>query len=346
MDLPRHRPDPASGRIQGRARRQRHRRCLAGGRSRRRPAWMARVGAGTAYRNGLRFGGQLRRRSHRLANADTARGGRTACPQRKPACPRRRRGHGTSPCRRVGHSRAQCPRSGCGQAPGASITADLGRRGRRNDALRLVCVSGRLALTSLLVLALPLAACEGSQDSATPASEMHEAHAEDLRIVSLAPHIAELVFAVGAGELLVGVTAYTNYPDAAAKLPNVGDAFAVDQEQLAVLKPDLLLAWKSGTAAHVVDELRMQGYRVEVIETTSLNDIVAALYHIGRLTGRESQAQQQAGSFERGLDELAERYRNAPPISVFYQVSDRPLYTINGEHYVSELISICGGRNI
>jgi len=175
---------------------------------------------------------------------------------------------------------------------------------------------------------------------------MHEAHAEDLRIVSLAPHIAELVFAVGAGELLVGVTAYTNYPDAAAKLPNVGDAFAVDQEQLAVLKPDLLLAWKSGTAAHVVDELRMQGYRVEVIETTSLNDIVAALYHIGRLTGRESQAQQQAGSFERGLDELAERYRNAPPISVFYQVSDRPLYTINGEHYVSELISICGGRNI
>jgi iron complex transport system substrate-binding protein len=206
-------------------------------------------------------------------------------------------------------------------------------------------VSGRLTLTTLLVLAFPLAACEGSQHSGRPAADAHEARA-NLRIVSLAPHIAELVFAVGAGEALVGVTAYTNYPDAAAKLPSVGDAFAVDQEQLAVLKPDLLLAWKSGTAAHVVDELRKQGYRVEVIETTSLNDIVDALHHIGRLTGRESQAQEQAGSFEQGLDELAERYREAPPISVFYQVSERPLYTINGEHYVSELITICGGRNI
>jgi iron complex transport system substrate-binding protein len=195
----------------------------------------------------------------------------------------------------------------------------------------------------MLVLALLLSGCEDPPDSP---NTLAETRPEQLRIVSLAPHIAELVFAIGAGESLVGVTAYTNYPDAAAELPRVGDAFALDQEQLAVLKPDLLLAWKSGTAAHVVDELRQQGYRVEVIETTGLDDVVAALQHIGRLTGRESQAQQVAGSFERGLDELAKRYREAPPISVFYQVSDRPLYTVNGDHYVSELITVCGGRNI
>jgi iron complex transport system substrate-binding protein len=204
-------------------------------------------------------------------------------------------------------------------------------------------VSARPALINLLVLALLLTGCESPPGSGKPADEVGP---EELRIVSLAPHIAELVFAVGAGESLVGVTAYTNYPDAAAKLPQVGDAFAVDQEQLAVLEPDLLLAWKSGTAAHVVDKLRKQGYRVAVIETTGLEDVVAALQHIGRLTGRESQAHQLAKNFERGLDELAERYREAPSISVFYQVSDRPLYTINGDHYVSELITICGGRNI
>lgn len=164
--------------------------------------------------------------------------------------------------------------------------------------------------------------------------------------MTLAPHLAELLFAVGAGDLLVGVTAYTDSPDAAAKLPRVGDAFAVDQEQLAVLRPDLLLAWKSGTAAHVVDELEKQGYRVEVIETTGVEDVAEALQHIGRLTGHESQAEQVAGAFERGLEELARRHRHSAPVSVFYQVSSRPLYTINGDHYVSQLIAICGGRNI
>jgi iron complex transport system substrate-binding protein len=206
-------------------------------------------------------------------------------------------------------------------------------------------VSDFLALITLLGLTLVLTGCEGPSDSAQPAAGA-DAGAEELRIVSLAPHIAELVYAVGAGDLLVGVTAYTDYPDAAATLPHVGDAFAVDQEQLAVLKPDLLLAWKSGTAAHIVDELRKQGYRVEIIETTGLKDIVAALQHIGRLTGRESQAQKQAENFERGLDELAEVYGEAPQISVFYQVSIRPLYTVNGDHYVSQLITLCGGRNV
>jgi iron complex transport system substrate-binding protein len=85
------------------------------------------------------------------------------------------------------------------------------------------------------------------------------------RIIALSPHLAELVFAVGAGDRLIGVSAYTDYPEAAAKLPVIGDAFMLDLERLTVLKPDLLLAWQSGTPAHVVDELRSRGYRVEVI---------------------------------------------------------------------------------
>jgi len=169
---------------------------------------------------------------------------------------------------------------------------------------------------------------------------------EELRIVSLAPHLAELVFAVGAGDLLVGVTAFTDYPDAAAALPLVGDAFSLDQEQLALLKPDLLLAWKNGTAVHVVDELEKRGYRVESIETRGVADVAFALEEIGRLTGHENAALEAAAQFRHGMQELAGRYRDSEDISVFYQVSNRPLYTINGDHYVSELIEICGGRNI
>lgn len=167
-----------------------------------------------------------------------------------------------------------------------------------------------------------------------------------LRIVTLAPHLAELIFIVGAGDSLVGVSSYTDYPDAAATLPVVGDAFSVDQERLALLEPDLLLAWQSGTPERVVDELRERGFRVETIATRGLDDIATAIEEIGGLTGHRTQAKAQAAAFRDGLRQLAERYRKSEPIGVFYQVSNRPLYTINGDHYVSELVDVCGGRNV
>ena len=151
---------------------------------------------------------------------------------------------------------------------------------------------------------------------------------------------------MGAGEQLVGVSAYTDFPEAAARLPVIGDAFMLDLERMAMLGPDLLLAWHSGTPVHVVDELRSRGYRVEVIRTQSLEDIPVALRRIGELTGHGAAAELVAGEFVAGLQLLKEQAADAMPISVFYQVADRPLYTIGGEHYVNELIEICGGRNI
>ena len=145
---------------------------------------------------------------------------------------------------------------------------------------------------------------------------------------------------------IVGVSSYSDYPDEVLALPLVGDAFVVDQEQLALLKPDMLLAWQSGTPQHVVGELLKRGYRVEVIQTRSLADIASALETIGELTGNTAQARQAAADFRRGLQALAERYSAAEPIRVFYQVQKRPLYTISGDHYVSELIEHCGGQNI
>lgn len=166
------------------------------------------------------------------------------------------------------------------------------------------------------------------------------------RLVSLAPNLTELVFAAGAGDTLVGVSAYSDYPPAARELPLVGDAFSVDQEQLALLRPDALLAWESGMPEHVVEDLRQAGYRVEVIRTRSLKDVALALRRIGEITGHSLEANAAAEEFIAGLEALKQRFLNAPSISVFYQVYQRPLYTINGEHYVSELIQLCGGRNI
>lgn len=165
-------------------------------------------------------------------------------------------------------------------------------------------------------------------------------------VVTLSPHLAELVYSAGAGANLVAVSAYSNYPDEVLALPQVGDAFAIDQEQLALLGPDLILAWQSGTPAHTVDELRELGYRVEVLRTQSLDDVAAALRTIGQLTEHETTADAAAERYLAGLDELRQANDGRAMIRVFYQVSARPLYTVSGEHYVSQLIELCGGENV
>lgn len=201
-------------------------------------------------------------------------------------------------------------------------------------------LAARQFLAGVLCCVL-LDACDfQSNDAPLPTAET-----DALRVVTLSPHLAELVFSVGAGDLLVGVSAYTDYP-AAATLPVIGDAFNLDQERLTLLEPDLLLAWDSGTPIHVIDELRNRGFRVEVITTTNLGDIPHALTAIGKLTGRLQTAESAAAEFTMQLGSIAAKYEAASPIRVFYQVDARPLYTINGDHFLSQLIDTCGGVNI
>lgn len=193
--------------------------------------------------------------------------------------------------------------------------------------------------SAVLLLAYFLCACSVPHE---PPTALDSA----ARIVTFSPHLAELVFAAGAGEQLVGVSAFSNYPAAVLSLPVVGDAFMIDLEQLALLHADLLLVWESGTPARVVDELRARGYRVEIVRTRRLQDVSNALRQIGTLTGHTEKGELAARDFEQGLRRLADDNAGLSGIRVFYQVSRQPIYTVNGGHYVSELIGLCGGSNI
>ena len=192
---------------------------------------------------------------------------------------------------------------------------------------------------ALALLASVICACQNA-DRGTAEADIYQ------RVVTLAPNLTELVYAVGAGEALVGVSAWSDFPPEALDLPVVGDAFSVDHEQLALLEPDLLLVWESGTPQHTVDELRKYGYAVERIRTRGLEDVADAIRRIGELTGRSREAEAVAAKYLKALGDLRESQQDSNPITVFYQVSARPLYTVNREHYVSELIEICGGRNV
>ena len=196
----------------------------------------------------------------------------------------------------------------------------------------------RALLTAFLLIGL--AACG---ETTTPTGLSQGSYS---RIVTLAPNLTELVFWAGAGERLVGVSAYSNHPPAALDLPVVGDAFMIDQERLAVLEPDLLLVWEGGTPAHVIDELGALGYRVEAMRTNSVADVARTIVRIGELTDHRETANRAAAAFEQRLGEIEAVHRDRADITVFYQVSARPLYTVNGGHFVSEIIELCGGTNV
>ena len=165
------------------------------------------------------------------------------------------------------------------------------------------------------------------------------------RIVSLAPHATELVYAAGAGSKLVGVHTHSDYPPAARQLRTVGDAGAIDVEGIVALKPDLVVTWPWTVPAQV-ERLRALGIPILVTLPNRPGAIADEIERIGRLAGASAVAAAAARDFRARLDRVVARYRNAAPISVFYQVSDRPLFTLGGDHLVTHAISACGGRNV
>ena len=166
------------------------------------------------------------------------------------------------------------------------------------------------------------------------------------RLVSLAPHLAELVYAAGAGDLLLATVAWSDYPAAAERLPRIGDAFRFDLERILSLKPDLVLAWDSGNPGSALLGLENLGMRVWHVEITRPDDIARTLEAIGRATGREATAMEAAQQLRARLDTLRRRYAGRTPVRYFYQIGARPLYTVDGTHLISQSLAMCGGQNV
>jgi iron complex transport system substrate-binding protein len=166
------------------------------------------------------------------------------------------------------------------------------------------------------------------------------------RIVTLAPHLAELAWAAGAGDRVVAVSRFSDYPPQAAGRPVVGDAFTVDYEALARLKPDLILVWGSGTAARTKDKLRDLGWTVYEVEIRAVAGLEATLRQVGALAGTSTVAEARARAIGADWDALRAEYAGRRPVRVLFQLWDAPLMTLNGQHLVSSAITACGGRNV
>jgi iron complex transport system substrate-binding protein len=166
------------------------------------------------------------------------------------------------------------------------------------------------------------------------------------RIITLAPNLAELVFAVGAGENLEAVVEYSNYPAQVTQLARVGDAFRIDLERIIELDPDLIIAWKSGNPQTALQKLIDLGITVWQIEITHPDEIADTVENIARATGKETTGLPLALQLRHRLDQLRRQNAGKIPVTYFYQIAARPLYTINSQHIISRSLEICGGQNV
>ena len=166
------------------------------------------------------------------------------------------------------------------------------------------------------------------------------------RIVSLAPHITENLFAAGIGQRVIGAVNYSDYPDEARGIPRVGGYDNFDIETILSLQPDLIVAWKEGNQFQQVESLMKLGLTVFVNEPNRLEDVAADIVRFGILGGREDEARAVAEEFIAGLSRLRNEYSGLEKVTVFYQVWPNPLITVTDRQIIGNVIRLCGGSNI
>lgn len=166
------------------------------------------------------------------------------------------------------------------------------------------------------------------------------------RIVTLAPNLADLVCAVEACDLLVGVAEYTDAPGLAPDVPRIGNAFNLNLEAVVALRPDLVLSWDGGGATQTAPQLRRLGIRVEPVAVQTLDDVAPALRHIGQLTAHGEVAALAAQVYARRLAALRRQYRDRPPLRAFYFTDTDPPYSVNRHSPIHAALSLCGAENV
>ena len=167
-----------------------------------------------------------------------------------------------------------------------------------------------------------------------------------LRIISLAPSVTELLFAAGGGSRVVGAVNYSDFPEAAKRIPRIGSNREIDMELLISLKPDLIVAWRHNSSDRQIEMVRQLGIPVFQSDAQTLDAIPDSVERLGQLMGTDAAAKTAAASLRTQLASLRKQYAGRAPVRVFYQVWDKPLYTLSGKHILTDAMHLCGGVNV
>lgn len=174
---------------------------------------------------------------------------------------------------------------------------------------------------------------------------INAAESKAVKLVVAAPHIVEMLYAIGAGDSIIGTTEHSDYPQAATKIPRIGNYAGLQVERILQLKPDYIVAWKTGNPEVDLNRLESLGMKIIYSNPTKLKSVAEELRMLGKLTHNESQAKQVADAYMVKLNRLKQEYQNRQPISVFYQLWTAPLTTVANKAWPQQLLSICKVEN-
>lgn len=193
---------------------------------------------------------------------------------------------------------------------------------------------------------------ERPEAAAATAVEIRDAHGEVLRleapprrIVSLAPNLTEMVYALGAGELLAGRTAYCDYPAEVAAVPVVSDIQTPDYEKILTIRPDLVLMTFAGNSEGAYRKLKDLGVPVFAFSASTVDGVIASLDTLGQLLGRQEKGMAVSGNLRRRVDSIGRIASLLPPVSTFIVIDRAPLMTVS-HGFLADAVAIAGGRNV
>ena len=166
------------------------------------------------------------------------------------------------------------------------------------------------------------------------------------RTVSLAPNLTEIVYAIGAGDRLVGDTEYCNYPPEATRVAKVGDTLHPSVERIIALRPQLVLVSTASQLESFTKELAEHQIAVYVTDPHSLEGVFHSIENLGDLFGETAQAEKLVGNLQARTVAVEKAVSSRKPVRVFYQVSDRPLYTAGRDSFTTDLIRRAGGLSV
>ena len=164
-------------------------------------------------------------------------------------------------------------------------------------------------------------------------------------IIALSPHIVEILYDIGAGEQIIGTTDFADYPEQAKSIPVIGNYLRLQIEKVITLKPDLIIAWKSGSPSDDLARLKQLGFTIIYSQPNSFADIAKEMREFGELTGNKKEAEQKAKQFLTKLAVIKKKFQNKIPITGFYELWSRPLTTVAKGSWPQQFLSICGVTN-
>ncbi len=204
----------------------------------------------------------------------------------------------------------------------------------------------------LLVLCVPMVLCQNGRASeyvrvTDQAGRTVRVPANPKRVVSLAPSITEIVFAVDRGDRLVGATEFSDYPEAATRLPSVGTYVFLDLEKIVSLNPDLCIAIKDGNPGAIVSRIEAIGIPVFAVNPRDLNSVLESIEAIGRILNAEDAARARLDDMNYRLQRIENMVSGTSTRpSVFFQIGVAPIVTAGADTFIHELIVRAGGKNV